>query len=89
MPRTFTIAAWAAPALLAAILPLAGCSDPPPRPIVIGVGNCPSIREYTPTEERAITKAMQALPPDNPLLNAMLDYEDLRDQARICRHAAR
>jgi hypothetical protein len=54
-----------------------------------GPGHCPQIRTYTPAEEKAITRAMQALPPDNPLVNAMLDYEELRDEARLCARARR
>ena len=50
---------------------------------------CPQVRDYSPTEEKAITKAMQSLPPDHPLVNAMLDYEELRDQARQCARGER
>lgn len=62
---------------------LGGCAGDPPD----GPGHCPQVRQYTPSEEKAITRAMQALPPDNPLVNAMLDYEELRDEARLCTHA--
>jgi hypothetical protein len=61
-----------------ALLLLAACATKD------AVGGCPKIRDYTAAEEQAITRAMQALPPNSPLLGAMLDYEELRDEVRAC-----
>lgn len=65
---------------------LAGCANDPSQATT---GPCPQVREYSPAEEKAITQAMQKLPPDHPLVNAMLDYEELRDEARLCAGSAR
>jgi hypothetical protein len=69
---------------LAFVIGLGGCADDAEGP-----GHCPQVRAYSPSEEKAITRAMQALPPDNPLFGAMQDYEELRDEARLCTHSRR
>jgi hypothetical protein len=45
---------------------------------------CPKPVAYDDATIRKITMALRALPPDNVLHQAMDDYEDERDDLRIC-----
>jgi hypothetical protein len=64
----------------AAALLLAGCSAMPGAAC-----RCPKPVAYDDATERAITAALQALPPSNVLHRAMEDYEYERDDLRHCR----
>jgi hypothetical protein len=45
---------------------------------------CPKPVAYDDATITKITRALRALPPDNVLHRAMDDYEDERDELRIC-----
>jgi hypothetical protein len=45
---------------------------------------CPQIKQYSEAQLNAIQKGINALAQDSPLRAAMQDYEDLRDDARVC-----
>lgn len=66
-------------AALAALLALAGCSA-----AGSGACRCPQPVTYDDATILRITKALRALPADNVLHQAMDDYEDERDDLRIC-----
>lgn len=67
---------------LAALIGLAGCAG------ASGPGatacRCPQPVHYSDAQIKAITAALRALPDNNPLQQAMSDYEDERDNLRIC-----
>jgi len=71
-------AAKSAAAIIAALV-LAACS---------GAGStacqCPRPVAYDDATIEKITAALRALPPDNVLHQAMDDYEDERDDLRLC-----
>jgi hypothetical protein len=45
---------------------------------------CPQPVHYSDAEIKAISAALRALPNNNPLQQAMSDYENERDNLRIC-----
>jgi len=45
---------------------------------------CPQPVHYSDAEIKAISAALRALPDNNPLQQAMSDYENERDNLRIC-----
>ena len=65
--------------VLAEIVILAGCSTPQSTAC-----RCPQPVSYDDATIKQITAALKALPPDNVLQRAMDDYEDERDDLRIC-----
>ncbi|MGH7099829.1 MAG: hypothetical protein ACREE4_19535 [Stellaceae bacterium] len=79
---------------LAALLGLAGCAQSPvpaaPFSAAIakasreGLCRCPQPVHYSDAQIKAISAALRALPDNNPLQQAMSDYEDERDSLRIC-----
>ena len=87
-------------AALAAAVGVAGCAAAPPpraaapdqpasqaRGLKVYRGKlcrCPEPVHYSDAEIKAITAALRALPDNNPLQQAMSDYEDERDNLRIC-----
>jgi hypothetical protein len=80
MPRNAIIGT----ALAASFLALAACA--PPRQ---GKIECPRIHEYSDTQLDAIQKSINALPQDDALRSAMQDYEDMRDDTRVCQAEAK
>lgn len=68
-------------AALAAALSLAGCAGAA-RPNA--ACRCPEPVHYSDAQIKAISAALRALPDNNPLQQAMSDYEDERDNLRIC-----
>jgi hypothetical protein len=58
---------------------LAGCAS-----AVSTACQCPKPVAYDDATITKITRALRALPPDNVLHRAMDDYEDERDELRIC-----
>jgi hypothetical protein len=58
---------------------LAGCGS-----AVTTACQCPKPVAYDDATIAKITKALRALPPENALRRAMDDYEDERDELRIC-----
>lgn len=80
---------------LAALLGLAGCahdtgagaarrSAAAPKQVRGGLCRCPEPVHYSNAQIKAISAALRALPDNNPLQQAMSDYEDERDNLRIC-----
>lgn len=79
---------------LAALAGLAGCAHSPgtvaPFSAAIaketreGLCRCPQPVHYSDAQIKAISAALRALPDNNPLQQAMSDYEDERDSLRIC-----
>ena len=61
------------------LLFLAGCGS-----AVSTACQCPKPVAYDDATLTKITQALRALPPDNVLHRAMDDYEDERDELRIC-----
>ena len=49
-----------------------------------GLCRCPQPVHYSDAEIKAISAALRALPDNSPLQQAMSDYEDERDNLRIC-----
>lgn len=49
-----------------------------------GLCRCPQPIHYSDAEIKAISAALRALPDNNPLQQAMSDYENERDNLRIC-----
>jgi hypothetical protein len=49
-----------------------------------GLCRCPPPVHYSDAEIKAISAALRALPDNNPLQQAMSDYENERDNLRIC-----
>jgi hypothetical protein len=49
-----------------------------------GLCRCPQPVHYSDAEIKAISAALRALPDSNPLQQAMSDYEEERDNLRIC-----
>jgi hypothetical protein len=49
-----------------------------------GLCRCPQPVHYSDAEIKAISAALRALPDNNPLQQAMSDYENERDNLRIC-----
>lgn len=63
--------------LLAALLPLAGCVQPPP-PVVV----CPTVRSWSDTDETALAGELAE---DGPLTKrALIEWAGLRGQIRAC-----
>lgn len=60
----------------AAALMLASCATAPPD---APPPACPPVKAYSQSEQNALAVAIAALPPDNPLIGATLDYGRLRD----------
>jgi hypothetical protein len=60
-------------------LALAGCNTPVRRPVP-----CPSVVNYSDAQLTAIQQSIDKLPKEDPLRDAMRDYETLRDDARYC-----
>jgi hypothetical protein len=58
---------------------LAGCTTAQPS-----APECPPVKIYSQTEQNALAVAVAGLPPDNPLIGAMLDYGRLRAAASAC-----
>jgi hypothetical protein len=58
---------------------LAGCTG-----AVSTACQCPKPVAYDDATIKQITQALRALPPDNVLHKTMDDYEDERDELRIC-----
>ena len=56
---------------------LCACASP------IGVG-CLKLKTYTPDEQRAQANAEEALPQDSPLIEPLLEWENLRHQTKAC-----
>jgi hypothetical protein len=73
---------------LAALVGLAGCahdtSTGAPRLSAAAACRCPDPVHYSNAQIKAISAALRALPDNNPLQQAMSDYEDERDNLRIC-----
>ena len=65
--------------VLAAMVFVAGCSSPRSTAC-----QCPRPVTYDDATIKQITAALKALPQDNVLHRAMDDYEDERDDLRIC-----
>jgi hypothetical protein len=61
------------------LLLLAGCQKSLFQPV-----QCPQIKPYSDPQLDAIQRSINALPQNDPLRAAMQDYEDLRDDARVC-----
>jgi hypothetical protein len=69
---------------------VAGCAQtmstaparPLPPPVITTA--CPPLKSYTPDEQLQMAAALQALPQDNPLVQAMEDYGQLRKTVRAC-----
>lgn len=70
-----------AAAAVAAALIASGCSGTRPDATAC---RCPKPVHYDDATLKQITKALQALPPDNVLHQAMTDYEYERDDLRFC-----
>jgi outer membrane murein-binding lipoprotein Lpp len=66
-------------AVLVATVLVAGCSSAQSTAC-----RCPQPVNYDDATIKQITAALKALPPDNVLHQAMDDYEDERDDLRIC-----
>ena len=64
---------------LAAVLLLSGCANTRTTAC-----RCPQPVHYDDQTIKKITAALRALPADNVLHQAMDDYEDERDDLRIC-----
>jgi hypothetical protein len=71
--------------ITASVLLLAGCAA---MPAAAPVAQCPPVKVYSQAEQDALATAVAALPPENPLIGAMLDYGRLRAAARACMVAA-
>ncbi|HUJ48059.1 MAG TPA: hypothetical protein VLV55_13075 [Rhizomicrobium sp.] len=67
-------------AVALALLLSACASEPAAQPVSV----CPPVAAYTKADEVALADAVSALPPDNPLIGAMLDYGRLRAAALAC-----
>jgi uncharacterized lipoprotein YajG len=65
--------------VLTAMALVAGCSSPQSTAC-----RCPQPVSYDDATIKQITAALKALPPDSVLHRAMDDYEDERDDLRIC-----
>ncbi|MGH6991312.1 MAG: hypothetical protein ACREFD_07660 [Stellaceae bacterium] len=72
---------WRAGAVvvIALSVPIAGCSMWN-RP----VAQCPRIVKYSNAQLDAIQRSINRLPPKDSLRGAMQDYENLRDDSRVC-----
>jgi hypothetical protein len=64
---------------LAVVLTISGCVGP--KSVAC---QCPQPISYDDGTIKKITAALRALPPDNVLHEAMDDYEEERDDLRIC-----
>jgi type IV pilus biogenesis protein CpaD/CtpE len=87
--RTGLWAAGLAAVLSAAAGGLAGCASAPAGagsagPAAGPACRCPPPVHYSDAEIKAISAVLRALPQDNPLQQAMSDYENERDNLRIC-----
>jgi hypothetical protein len=67
------------PAAAMSLFFLAGCGS-----AVSTACQCPKPVAYDDATITKISQALRALPPDNVLRRAMDDYEDERDELRIC-----
>ena len=45
---------------------------------------CPQVVKYSDAQLDAIQKSINRLPPNDALRSAMQDYENLRDDSRVC-----
>jgi hypothetical protein len=64
------------------IVTLSGCAATVPPVVTVA---CPPVRSYTLAQEQQLGAAVQALPPDSPLIPAMEDYGAMRKVARACK----
>ena len=64
----------------ASALLLIGCATPAAAPTSV----CPPVKVYSRSQQDALAAAVASLPPDSPLIAAMLDYGRLRAAARAC-----
>ena len=66
--------------MLSALLGISGCTT------ASSAGcQCPKPVAYDDEMLKKISQALRALPPDNVLQQAMEDYENERDELRLCR----
>ena len=70
--------------LAASCLGLASCAAPHQGKI-----ECPKLVQYTDPQLDAIQASLNKLPPDDALRAAMQDYEDMRDDTRVCQAMAK
>ena len=70
----------ALPLLVIATLSLTACATAPSRPSIV----CPPVIAYDRAFQARLADEIQRLPPGAALERAMLDYAQLRDQARAC-----
>lgn len=80
MPKT-VCSKRALPLLVIATLSLTACATAPSRPSMV----CPPVAAYDRAFQARLADEIQRLPPGAALEGAMLDYAQLRDQARSCR----
>lgn len=59
------------------LLLLAGCNT---TPILL----CQSVKPWSDQEQKKMADDVNFLPPDSPLIGAMLDYARMRNEAREC-----
>lgn len=71
---------WAVVALLIVVLSfvLFGCCEKQTPPV------CPSLHEWSLSEQQQLKKEINALKPDSLLLAATLNYAKMRAEARAC-----
>ena len=79
MPRT-VYSKRALPLLMIAALSLTAGATVPSRPSVV----CPPVTAYDRAFQSRLADEIQRLPSGAALERAMLDYAQLRDQARAC-----
>jgi hypothetical protein len=58
---------------------LAACQTPSPPRVT-----CLPLKAYTPAQEAALAVQLAALPPGSELVQALIDYQVLRDADRAC-----
>lgn len=69
-------------ALVGALILAACATHPAPQPVALSA--CPPLPVYSPARQKALSDALKALDPSNPLNGMVVDYERMRDADRAC-----
>ncbi len=75
-------------AALFATCGVVGCAGSAPAPVPSPSATCGTVRPIPADEQHRISAAIRAVPADSPLAMPLLDWEQMRVEARACRRAA-
>ncbi len=66
-------------ATVIALVLTAGCQNP-----AVSLCECPHVKNWTSLEQHDLLESEKKLPPESPLIDALIDYKRLRNEAKAC-----